>query len=104
MIVEVPWNLTNQRHTVRLELIDLDGSPVTPIGDEEPKWIEAQFEVGRPPGLRPGTMIPFPVAMNHGPMPLEPGHYEWRWAIDGRAHADWRLAFSAMPDTQARAA
>lgn len=105
LLVDVPWHLTNQRHTIRMELIDLDGVPVTPIGDEEPKRIEMQFEVGRPPGARPGSSITLPCAFQHGPMTLSPdSHYEWRILVNGEAHEDWRLAFSTRPEVQSNAA
>ena len=52
------------------------------------------FEVGRPAGLKPGTPLDFPVAMNSGPLLLEPGIYEWRLTIDGEVDDDWRLPFS----------
>lgn len=105
MLIEVPWHLTNQAHVVRLELIDLDGNPVTPLGATEHEMIEVRFEIGRPPGLRSGSTLPFPVPLNHGPMALPAGsHYEWRWTVNGQAHEDWRLAFSTRPDAQSQAA
>jgi hypothetical protein len=105
LLIEVPWHLTNKQHTVRLELIDLDGNPVTPLGDSEPKWIEMQFEVGRPAGVRQGAYMTVPVPLNHGPMPLPSGgHFEWRITVDGQAHDDWRLAFSTRPEAQSYAA
>jgi hypothetical protein len=56
------------------------------------------FEVGRPPGLKPGTPLDFPVAMNSTPLPLEPGRYEWRLTIDGQSHQDWTLAFTVRSE------
>jgi hypothetical protein len=106
-IIEIPWGLTNQQHNLRFELIDLDGNPVTtttPEG-EQPCVIEAQFEVGRPPGVRRGAMFPMPVAIPHPPLELAPGgHYEWRFEINGTTHEDWRLAFSTRPEAQSMAA
>lgn len=106
-IVEVPWQLTNQSHKIRFELIDLDGQAVnveTPEG-EQPLYTEVGFEVGRPPGLPTGAVIPFALAITHGPVPLPSGsHFEWRFEIDGEAHEDWRLAFSTRPDAQSLAA
>ena len=66
------------RHTLRLELLDADGNPVTmetEDGEEEPIvfFDDLVFEVGRPPGLKPGTPLDFPVAVNSGPLPLAPG-------------------------------
>lgn len=99
LVLDVPWALTNVQHTFRLELIDLDGSPVSPIGEDEPIAIEGQFEVGRPVGTRSGTYLPFMAALNSGPLPLPPGgDYEWRLAINGQTHESWRLAFSTRPE------
>jgi Family of unknown function (DUF6941) len=106
-IIEVPWHQTNRQHTFRLELIDLDGNAVlveTPEG-EQPLFIEGQFEVGRPPGIRSGASIPFPFAVSHGGAQLPTGsHLEWRLTVNGQAHEDWRLAFSTRPDAQSQAA
>ena len=100
-IIEVPWHLTNTRHTLRLDLIDLDGNAVeieTPDG-KQPLWIEHQFEEGRPTGYRPGSAIPHFLAINSSPLPLAPGsHYEWRWMLNGESHEDWRLPLGARPD------
>lgn len=102
MLFDVPWHLTNEQQQFRLELIDPDGNGVVPIGAEEPAIIEGQFEVGRPPGVRPGTSFPFPVPLNYPPLALAPGsEYEWRLTVNGRAHEDWRLAFSTRPETPA---
>jgi hypothetical protein len=96
--LKVPWNEANEPHRLRLELLDSDGQPVR-IG-EEPLAVEAEFEVGRPPGLIRGTPIDLSMAINLGAIALPPGgRYEWRLSIDGHHEADWHLAFStrAMP-------
>jgi hypothetical protein len=99
LLLEVPWNLANVQHQFRMELIDLDGVPVAPLGSDEPIVIEGQFEIGRPAGTRTGTALPFMAALNSGPLPLEPGgDYEWRLAIDGETREEWRLAFSTRPE------
>jgi hypothetical protein len=106
-IIEVPWNQTNQNHTFRFSLADIDGNPVevdTPEG-QQPLFFEGQFQVGRPPGVRPGSAIPFHFAINSGPLPLSPGcHYVWQFAFDGKEHEDWRLAFSTRPEAQSNVA
>ncbi|HEY7731503.1 MAG TPA: hypothetical protein VH950_11420 [Gaiellaceae bacterium] len=101
ILVHVPWDLANTRHTLRLELLDADGGPVEVAvedSDEEQPVVffdDVPFEVGRPPGIKPGTPLEFVVAVNSGPLPLEPGaRYEWRLSIDGRQQDDWRLPFS----------
>jgi len=96
--IEVPWDQANQPHVCRLELLDSDGQPInaeTPDGDEAEIFFEANFEVGRPVGVKPGTPIDLPLAVNIPPLPLQPGgRFEWRLSIDGRTEADWRVAFS----------
>jgi hypothetical protein len=97
LLIQVPWDQSNTVHTFQVELLDADGEPVVLEGDEEGDQSVAfggDFEVGRPPGLKPGTPLDFPVAMNSTPLPLEPGRYEWRLTIDGEARQDWTLAFT----------
>ena len=97
LIFEVPWDRGNERITFRLDLVDADGDPVvvdTPEG-EQPVIFEGNFETGRPPGLKPGTPLSFPVGINFAPHPLEPGgRYEWRLTVSGESREDWRLPFS----------
>jgi hypothetical protein len=101
--VEVPWDQTNRPHQLRLELIDFDGNPVIVEGDGNPQtlFVEGNFEVGRPPGLKPGTPIDFPFAINLGPIPLTPdSRYTWQLSIDGQREDDWRVAFTTRPIPQ----
>ena len=99
--LKVPWDEANERHEMRVELLDSDGGSVVvgPDPDEaRPVVIESQFEVGRPPGLKPGTPIDLAFAVNLGPVPLPPGgRYEWRLSIDGYSEAHWHAAFSTRP-------
>ncbi len=96
--IQVPWDRTNVEHGFRFDLIDSDGDPVeleTETGGEEAVVIEGSFEVGRPPGVKPGTSIDVPLAINVGPLPLPPGgRYEWRLSINEESREDWRLPFS----------
>jgi hypothetical protein len=107
ILVHEPWDQANRRHTLRLELIDADGQAVTtPAGDDgEERPIvfldDIEFEVGRPAGIKPGTPLELPLAVNSGPLALEPGgRYEWRLSIDGEGDDDWRLAFSVRPEDE----
>jgi len=101
MLFLVPWDQTNRKHVFRLELVDSDGEPVvlpTPMGGEEPVAVTGDFEVGRPPGVPAGSSLNVPVAINFGPLPLEPGRrYEWRLTVDKQSLEDWRLAFNVRP-------
>jgi hypothetical protein len=98
--VQVPWDQTNTKHSFVFELLTSDGHPVivgTPDG-EQPLVIDGSFEVGRPAGIKPGSPIDFPLAINLGPLPLPPGQrFEWRLTIDGQADENWRLPFSTRP-------
>jgi hypothetical protein len=98
LLIQVPWDRANERHSFRLELVDSDGEAVTvplPEGGEGPLVIEAGFEVGRPPGLKRGTPLEVPLAINLPPQPFEPGRrYEWRLTINDESDENWRAAFS----------
>ena len=67
-LIEIPWDETNRRHVLHVDLVDGDGRPVmvsTPTGDR-PVEIDGGFEVGRPAGLKPGTPQTVPVATTCG--------------------------------------
>jgi hypothetical protein len=101
LLIQVPWDQANTRHVFAVELLDADGAEVvlaTEDEDEQPVAFGGEFEVGRPPGLKPGTPLDFPVAVNSTPLPLEAGRYEWRLTIDGQAREFWTLPFTVRPD------
>ncbi len=104
--IEVPWDQGNSKHKMRLELVDADGEPVlveTEGGLEEQLELEGEFEVGRPPGLKPGTPLDVMLAANFSPQPIAPGgRYEWRLSIDGHTDEDWRLGFTTRPEAVAQ--
>jgi hypothetical protein len=101
MKIEVPWDETNRRHAWRLELIDADGEPVRAPGDgAHAIEIGGEFEVGRPAGVKPGTPIDLPLAINLSALALEPGgRYVWRLWIDGASDEDWQVAFTTRPSS-----
>jgi hypothetical protein len=97
LLVHVPWDQTNTKHKLVLELLDSDGSPVMPDG-ENPVKVGSEIEVGRPVGVKPGTPLAVPFAMNFGPIPLAAGsQYVWILSIDGHSDEDWRLTFTTRP-------
>ncbi len=95
--VEVPWDEGNRKHGFRLALIDGDGQAVRvpgPVGDI-PVQVTAEFEAGRPAGLKPGTPLDVVLALNFGPLPLQPdSRYVWRMWIDEQTREDWEVSFS----------
>jgi hypothetical protein len=102
--IEVPWNETNQKHELKLELLDADYHPVlvpTPAGNS-PLIIAGGFEVGRPAGLIQGSSLDVPLAFNIGPIPLESGQrFIWKLSIDGKADDNWQVVFSTRQSSQA---
>jgi len=101
--IEVPWTETNRKHTLKLELVDSDFQPVlvqTPAGNS-PLVIEGEFEVGRPPGLIPGSPLDVPIAFPIGPVPLAHGQrFVWKLTIDGKTDDNWQVAFSTRAEAK----
>ncbi len=83
LMIKVPWDQTNVKHAALLRLVDADGHDVR-LGESEPIHIKLEFETGRPPGITHGTPIDMAQAINIGPLPIPPGHYEWLLEIDGQ--------------------
>lgn len=80
---EVPWDQTNRRHHMRLQLLTADGFPVQAqqAPEQPPQAIEAggDFEVGRPAGIAPGSPLGVSLAISIGPVPLPPNsRFVWR--------------------------
>jgi hypothetical protein len=90
----VPWNETNQPQNVEIEIQTDDGESVGKVG--------AQFEVGRPPGMKPGQDQRFQLAANV-PLTLRgPGGYVIVARVEGQEAG--RVPFSVMggPALEAR--
>jgi hypothetical protein len=104
LLIQVPWDQANTPHQFKVQLLDADGAAVSFDEDdpdnENDQSVEfgGEFEVGRPPGLKPGTPLDFPVAVNSVPLPLEPGRYEWRLTIDEQSRQDWTLPFTVRAE------
>jgi hypothetical protein len=97
LLIQVPWDQANMLHSFSVQLVDSDGAEVVVETAQDEQQLVAfgyEFEVGRPPGLKPGTPLDFPIAVTSTPLPLEPGRYEWRLTIDGNSREDWTLPFT----------
>src|SRR5439155_26810437 len=77
--VAVPWDQANTNHKVRAALLDADGNEVD-LG-AGPIHAEGDFEVGRPPGVKPGTPLDVLFALAFGPLAFETGQYVWQLEI-----------------------
>ena len=97
--ISVPWDSANVRHDFQAKLVTEDGGEPQLLGADgqgvaTPIQFDGSFEAGRPPGLPPGSDLDAPFAVNIAGLPLPPGRYEWRVAIDGEP-VD-RVAFTVM--------
>jgi hypothetical protein len=79
-LIEVPWDQTNQRSRLRVELVTADGEQVSVM--EQQVAAVGEFEIGRPPGVKPGTSFNAPFAWNFTGLILPAGGYEWRLTIN----------------------
>lgn len=102
--IDCPWDQTNTKHKLKIELLDADGHPVSfqhgPLGNPMPAFeIDAEFETGRPPGLPPGTPLREQLVIQLAPgMPLTPGQkYEFRLAINGEPMDSSLATFTIRP-------
>jgi hypothetical protein len=89
--LDVPWSDANASHDFVITLVDTDGRAVTMTesADEAREVrIEGSFEVGRPPGLPPGSDIDCAFTVNIGALPLASGRYAWQLWIDGETAED----------------
>ena len=97
-LVQCDWHETNQQHSLRLELLDADGGAVPHPENGDPIALGATFEIGRPPGTKPGTSFNWPFAIPFGAFELEQGaRYEMRLSLNGEARDEWRLPFTVGP-------
>jgi hypothetical protein len=93
--LDVPWNASNTPHEFEIRLVDADGQPVRIEHEAEALEVRlgGTFEVGRPPGLLPGSDIDFAFTVNLGPLPLPAGRYIWQLHIDGASQEEWQRPF-----------
>jgi hypothetical protein len=80
VLIKVPWDRANQKLSLKLDMLDGDGNAVQiDAGNAKiPIHGEGTIEVGRPPGVDPGSPLDAAFVLNVPPLPLEPGRYEWR--------------------------
>lgn len=100
MLFEIPWDVAEEPVHWELQLLDQDGRAVLAAGPDglDAIVIGGHFELSRPPDVKPGVALTFPLALNFPPPPLEPGNrYEWRMTVNGVDHEDWRTPFSVRP-------
>jgi hypothetical protein len=94
-LVYCDWHESNERHELKAELLDADGQPVPHPENGRPIQAAGPWELGRPPGTRPGSTLVFPFVIPFGAFVLEPGEqYLVQVSLDGAARDEWRLPFT----------
>lgn len=101
IMLKIPWDRANQPIQVSAVLEDGDGKPVTLGQPPLPVRNDAQVEVGRPPGVAAGSMLPASFAVTVPPLALRPGRYEWRVTV---AEQEFVASFQVLPQQQAMSA
>lgn len=90
LMIQVPWDRTNQKLPIQVELVTDDGQPVSMPGPTGPQPLSSkvELEVGRPAGIAAGSTLSAVFAVNVAPMSLSPGRYEWRASVDGHSQGE----------------
>jgi hypothetical protein len=93
LIIAVPWTEANRRHLLEVRLLDDDGAQVEIMG--HPVMAGGQIEVGRPPGIKPGSDLNAVVAFKFLGLPLRPSGYVFELKVNDEENARtpfWVLA------------
>lgn len=77
VMLKIPWDRSNEKIPTSLTLVDADGTPVQ-LPEVGVLRADQFVEVGRPPGIAPGSLIDAAYQLSVGPLPLAPGRYQWR--------------------------
>jgi hypothetical protein len=92
--LHVPWQATNQPHSLHLDLVHEDGESRLP----EP--LDAKLETGRPPGMRSGDEAILVMALNFDGLKFDrPGGYSFVLSVDGTELG--RIGFKVLVAGQA---
>jgi hypothetical protein len=87
--LHVPWQATNQQHTLQLDLVDADHHSLLP------ETLQGSFETGRPPGMRSGDEAVVVIAFNFNSLQLNTaGTHEFVLEVDGTELG--RIGFKVM--------
>jgi len=95
--LELDWAEIERPHHWELFLQGADGEEVEVETPEGPRPVEVRgdFQVARPMELPEGSPLDVSLAVNLGPIPLEPGRrYSWRLVVDGQDEDAWAAPFT----------
>jgi Family of unknown function (DUF6941) len=81
VLIKMQWTEANRSHNFMLRMTDGDGATVrvpSPAGTQAMEFA-GSLEVGRPPGIPPGSEIDTTFVVPLQPLPLTPGQrFTWR--------------------------
>jgi uncharacterized protein DUF6941 len=89
IIVHVPYDMTSRAIKIDVRLLTDDGEQVKDDDSQNPIGAGAEFEVGRPPGMKPGERLNLPLALRFNGLAHDPGAYVWECKIDGERVGTW---------------
>jgi hypothetical protein len=84
VVIAVPWGDANRRHPLSISLKDQDGQAVEaemPDGQQQLIQQDSQFEIGRPPGIKPGSDLNAVLVFRYAGLQLAPGGYLWELTV-----------------------
>lgn len=76
----VPWNEANRPYDLTVRLMD-ENHEVVPNPEGNNIGVQGKIEVGRPPGLKPGSNLDLALAVRFDGLVLEPGTYVWELLV-----------------------
>ncbi len=98
VIIAVPWIRANEKHIVEAVLLTADGQQVEIEG--QPVIAGGELEVGRPPGIRPGTQLNTAIPFSFNGVALDIGDYVWELRINGETEARTPFRVDNPPGTR----
>ncbi len=90
----VPWHQANEKHTMKIEIIDEDGKRTI-------FKVEGEFEVGRPAGAVRGQLLRVPIAVKYMGTIEQPGTYAVIGSLDGEESCRTQFHVQLPPGTHA---
>lgn len=88
----VPWQNTNEKHALEITLLDADGNSTLP------NKLGGEFEVGRPPGWRPGDDATLIAVFHVNAVPFKAkGSYTFALSVDGAKLAETAFKLEEVP-------
>lgn len=92
--LNIPWHMLGEPHTINIRALDLDRRP---IGPNDP-LVSTPFELGRPPGHRPGDESAINICAELGGLTVEqPMTLRFHLLLDDEPIGSLPLKVTQMP-------